>query len=128
MEYRLYIKRVYGPYSEEDGRRILVDRLWPRGVSREGAGLDMWAKDIAPSKEIRRAFGHDKENFTEFRGAYRGELEANPQAEAFVQKVRSWLQSGKVTLLYGARDEVCNNAVVLKEWILEKCRDGMTAE
>lgn len=101
------IKRVYEPPSPKDGTRILVDGLWPRGVSKARAALDGWNKDVAPSPALRKWFDHRPERFKEFTKRYRAELAHNPA----VVELRAF--KGKVTLLYGARDPAINHAVVL---------------
>lgn len=106
------IKRAYEPPSDDDGYRVLVDRLWPRGVSREGARLDEWARDLAPSTELRRWFGHEAGRFEEFRRRYTAELAAH---EARLEELRRRARGGTVTLVYGARDTERNGAVVLAE-------------
>jgi uncharacterized protein YeaO (DUF488 family) len=106
------VKRVYAPPEAEDGYRVLVDRLWPRGVSRERAHLDSWARELAPSDELRRWFGHRPERFDEFRSRYRAELQARADD---VEDLRTRAESGRVTILYAARDEKHNDAVVLAE-------------
>lgn len=115
----LLIKRVYLPAGEEDGTRILIDRLWPRGVTKEKAAADEWDKDITPSPALRKWFGHKEENFGEFSRKYREELDSNPAAVPFAQHVGKLLESDNVTLLYGAKSPVCNHAVILRDWILE---------
>lgn len=107
-------KRVYEEAAEGDGYRVLVDRLWPRGVSKERAALDEWAKDIAPSTELRKWFGHDPTKYEEFAKRYVSEVENNPEAPAIIAK---WRQQTKVTLLYGARDTNDNEAVVLQQYL-----------
>jgi uncharacterized protein YeaO (DUF488 family) len=114
----LKIKRAYEACDEQDGYRILVDRLWPRGIKKENARLDLWAKEIAPTNELRKWFGHDLDKFEEFSKRYIAELEANPQKDEFLNLVKEKLQSGHVTLVYGAKDGGHNNAVILKKWIL----------
>lgn len=104
------IKRIYEPANSEDGYRVLVDRLWPRGVSKERAALGEWAKEIAPSTELRQWFHHDVEKFCEFSEKYVKELEANPEVAVTVSR---WQKHEKVTLLYGAKDEAHNEAAVL---------------
>lgn len=116
---RIRLKRIYEPPSKDDGRRILVDRIWPRGVRRDAAALDLWLKDIAPSAELRKWFGHDPSRFADFRDRYRRELEANPEA---VDRLCSLGRQGDVTLLYAAHDEHINHAVVLVEYIGERGR------
>ena len=111
-------KRVYDAPAEGDGERILVDMLWPRGISKERAALAEWNRDVAPSTELRKWFGHDPERFEEFSARYREELASSPAAEAFAQACRERLGHGQnVTLLYAARDPACNHAIVLKGWL-----------
>lgn len=112
----LRLKRAYEPADTSDGHRILVDRLWPRGVSREQAHLDEWARELAPSSELRRWFGHDPSRFEEFRRRYTQELA--PQAER-LRELRRRARDGTVTLVYSARDTEHNDATVLAE-ILRK--------
>ena len=113
---RLRLKRVYETPAEEDGLRILVDRLWPRGLTREAARLDAWIKEVAPSTELRRWFHHDRARWDDFRRRYAAELEANPSSlEELHGKLRG---RGVATLLFSAQDLERNNAVALKE-ILE---------
>lgn len=109
------LKRVYAPASAEDGTRVLVDRLWPRGVSKARAALGSWNKDAAPSTELRQWFGHDPARWEGFRERYRAELKHNPEA---VEALHTLARQGPVTLLFGARDEVHNEAVVLREVLL----------
>ncbi|MBP8921673.1 MAG: DUF488 family protein [Micropruina sp.] len=104
------LKRIYEPAADEDGYRVLVDRLWPRGISKQRARLDEWAKELAPSTELRRWFGHLPERFEEFTRRYTAELRANPDLSA---RVADWRTQPRVTLLYGAKDERHNEAVVL---------------
>ena len=108
------IKRVYEPVSPRDGCRILVDRLWPRGLSKQRAAVDLWLKAIAPSTELRRWFGHDPAKWTEFRRKYRAELATHP---AELQQIRALAKQRRVTLVYGARDTEHNQAVVLLEYL-----------
>ena len=110
MEVRL--KRAYEAPSPTDGYRVLIDRLWPRGVSRQQAHLDEWARELAPSAELRRWFGHDPERYEEFRRRYREELA--PREEK-LQDLRERARRGTLTLVYGARDTEHNDAVVLAE-------------
>lgn len=115
------IKRAYDPVEESDGERILVDRLWPRGISKEKISIKFWAKEIAPSQDLRKWFNHEEEKYPEFRTRYRKELEENETAADFIQEVTTALSDGcDVTLLYGAKDREHNNSVVLKEWLSEK--------
>jgi uncharacterized protein YeaO (DUF488 family) len=108
----LQIKRAYEPAEPSDGTRILVDRLWPRGVSKERAALDDWMKDIAPSAELREWFGHDPAKWSEFRRRYRAELERHGPE---LQRIRDLAKKHRVTLVYSARDEQHNDAIVLRE-------------
>ncbi|WP_074261178.1 DUF488 domain-containing protein [Agromyces cerinus] len=108
------IKRVYDRAEASDGYRVLVDRLWPRGVSKERAELDLWDKDVAPSPELRTEWHHNRERFDEFAERYRGELDANDAARALVALGE---EHDRVTLLFGARDEQVNHAAVLIEWL-----------
>ena len=108
---RVLLKRAYAPPARSDGLRILVDRLWPRGVSRAEAGIDLWLKEVAPSTALRRWFGHDPGKWAEFRRRYRAELDASPA----LAELRTLARKGNVTLVYSARDELHNDAVVLKE-------------
>lgn len=108
------LKRVYETPSAEDGTRILVDRLWPRGLTKAKARVDLWLKAIAPSTELRQWFGHDPDRWAEFQSRYRAELEANPDA---VAELIAALRRGLATLVYGARDETRNDAVVLADWL-----------
>lgn len=104
------IKRIYEPASKSDGMRILVDRIWPRGVSRQKAKLDEWCRDVAPSTALRRWFGHDPERWTEFKKRYRVELKGNPA----LGDLRKLARGKSVTLLYGAHDTEHNQALVLQ--------------
>jgi uncharacterized protein YeaO (DUF488 family) len=113
------IKRIYDPPLHTDGQRVLIDRIWPRGVRRDAAKLDAWLKAIAPTTELRKWFGHDPARWEEFRQRYRMELDANAAA---VAELCSFVARGHVTLLYGARDEQHNQAVVLAEYLRERCQ------
>ncbi|HET7043919.1 MAG TPA: DUF488 domain-containing protein [Gaiellaceae bacterium] len=108
----LRLKRAYEPAEPADGYRVLIDRLWPRGVSKEDARLDEWARELAPSTELRRWFGHDPERFDEFRRRYADELTAQ---EAKLGELHRRAQAGTLTLVYGARDTEHNDAVVLAD-------------
>jgi uncharacterized protein YeaO (DUF488 family) len=115
------MKRVYDAAAASDGYRVLVDRLWPRGVSKERAELDEWAKDVAPSPGLRAEWHHaGGERFDEFAARYRAELDENPAAEALLATGR---EHDRVTLLFGARDERVNHAAVLLEWLAEHGAD-----
>ncbi|SEA54642.1 DUF488 domain-containing protein [Nitrosospira multiformis] len=110
----LKLKRVYEPSDKNDGTRILVDRLWPRGMTKAKAGVDIWLKELAPSAGLRKWFGHDPDKWTEFKKRYRAELEENDEQLA---RLREEIKKGAVTLLYGAKDEEHNDAVVLAEFL-----------
>ncbi|MGH6958390.1 MAG: DUF488 domain-containing protein [Caulobacteraceae bacterium] len=109
----LSIKRAYEPRASTDGRRILVDRLWPRGVAKHDLEDALWVRDVAPSAQLRKWFGHKAERWDEFRKRYLAELRANPA----VDTVREAMRSGPVTLVYGAKDEAHNQAVVLADYL-----------
>ena len=109
------LKRAYDPPAPEDGTRILVDRLWPRGVSKEHAALDQWMKEIAPSAELREWFGHAPAKWPEFRRRYAAELRGN---EPLVEELRAIARKGPLTLVYSARDEEHNDAVELRDFLL----------
>jgi uncharacterized protein YeaO (DUF488 family) len=115
----IQIKRAYDKPAASDGQRILVDRLWPRGVTKAKAALDLWLKEIAPSTELRKWFGHDPAKWTEFQKRYRKELQANPEA---VAELRSKMKQGDVTLIYSAHDEEHNSALLLKEFMANSKR------
>jgi uncharacterized protein YeaO (DUF488 family) len=108
------IKRVYEPPEKRDGFRVLVDRLWPRGVSKSSARIDLWLKEIAPSDGLRKWFGHEPAKWAEFRKRYVHELAKQPEA---VAQLKQQVGKGAVTLVYGAKDEHHNNAVALKEYL-----------
>ncbi|MDR8390705.1 DUF488 domain-containing protein [Aliifodinibius sp. S!AR15-10] len=110
----IQLKRIYDDPSEDDGYRVLVDRLWPRGVSKEAARLNEWCKDIAPSTELRKWFDHDPEKFEEFAKRYKTELTGR---EEVVESLLDIAQQQRLTLLFAAKDEVHNHAVVLKEFL-----------
>lgn len=107
------IKRVYEGKSSDDGYRVLVDRLWPRGLSKEKAAIDLWMKEIGPSNELRKWFDHDPAKWDEFRSKYKKELTGKKGLLTELKKLES--QRKKLTLLYGARDEAHNQAVVISE-------------
>ncbi|MBB2911232.1 uncharacterized protein YeaO (DUF488 family) [Streptosporangium becharense] len=116
------ISRVYDAEPAE-GAVFLVDGMWPRGVRKDGLTLDGWARDVAPSPELRRWFGHRPERFAEFRTRYRRELDRNPDA---VRPLLDAARAGTVTLLYAAKDTEHNNAVVLREYLRDYLRDRLT--
>ena len=109
------LKRAYDSPAAEDGTRILVDRLWPRGISKERAALDDWMKDIAPSTELRKWFAHDPKRWEEFRRRYAAEVRQHPD---LVTELRSLARHGPITLVYAAHDESHNEAVVLRDMLL----------
>ena len=106
----LRIKRVYDPPADDDGMRVLIDRLWPRGLSKASARIDLWLKEVAPSDELRRWFGHEPERWAEFQRRYREELKTRPQV---LGQLTALAGQGRLTLLYAAKDQTRNNAVVL---------------
>jgi uncharacterized protein YeaO (DUF488 family) len=108
------LKRAYEPAGAEDGTRILIDRLWPRGIKKADAAIDRWLKEIAPSTELRRWFGHRTERWPEFRRRYIAELRQRPE---LLDEIRTLARDGPVTLVYGARDETHNDAIVLREFL-----------
>ena len=119
------VKRVYEEPSPTDGYRVLVDRVWPRGVSKETAAVDEWLKSVAPSTELRKWFGHDPAKWTEFRRRYFAELAAGPEGLDDLQgRARA---SGTLTLVYSARDTERNQAVALREWLMRQ-REGRRAK
>lgn len=107
------LKRAYDAPADNDGTRILVDGMWPRGVSKDDAAIDEWLKDIAPSKNLRQWFGHDPDKWVDFEQRYRQELESGEQKRA-LDELREHYDRGRVTLVFAAKDEEHNNAVVLK--------------
>lgn len=118
--YELQCKRIYEPARQADGFRILVDRLWPRRIKKEDAKIDLWAKDIAPSTDLRKFFAHDPKKYASFKKAYREELTDNPAAKTFKDLCLEKIKDQRVTLLYGAKDEKYNHALVLKIWLEEQ--------
>lgn len=115
------IKRAYEEPARGDGYRVLVDRLWPRGVKKEALQLDVWAKELAPSPELRKWFGHDPARFRDFTQRYHGELRHDP-ARSFLADLTRRAAHGMVTLVYGARDAEHNGAVVLRDAIEDTLR------
>jgi len=108
------LKRAYEPPATADGLRILVERLWPRGLARARAKIDHWCKEVAPSPDLRRWFGHDPARWPEFRGRYRAELDANAEE---VARLRKLCAGRRITFIFAARDEAMNSAVVLREYV-----------
>jgi uncharacterized protein YeaO (DUF488 family) len=113
----LQIKRVYDEPSDTDGTRILIDRLWPRGLTKAQAQVDLWLKDIAPSTALRQWFGHDPRKWDEFKQRYQDELHKNSEA---IAQLRAHMATGTVTFVYGAKDQEHNDAVVLQEYLRER--------
>ncbi len=107
------VKRIYEPYDKMDGYRVLVDRLWPRGISKEKAHLDLWLKDVAPSTELRKWFNHDPKKWNEFKKKYKIELRKNIETVEVLKK--TYKKNKELSLLYGAKDELHNEAIVLLE-------------
>lgn len=113
----LRVKRVYDEPASDDGFRILVDRLWPRGLSKDKAHVDLWLKEIAPSNDLRKWFAHDPEKWDEFRRRYHDEL---AERRELVEQVRQQMKQGPVTLLYSAKDEAHNQAVALRDFLKKR--------
>lgn len=117
MATRLFIKRIYEPATATDGYRVLVDRIWPRGLSKDKAKVDLWLKEIAPSTRLRQWFGHAPEKWPEFQKRYQTELHANPVA---LQRLYAVLhEHNPVTLLFGARETTYNNAAALGAFLVQ---------
>jgi uncharacterized protein YeaO (DUF488 family) len=113
------VKRIYEKPAASDGARVLVDRLWPRGVRKDNAALAHWFREVAPSNELRRWFGHDPKRWEEFRRRYTKELEAKgAEKDAELAELHRLAKAGRLTLLYGAHDEAHNQAVVLRDFLL----------
>ncbi len=110
----LKLKRVYEKPEKTDGKRILIDGLWPRGLTKEKAKVDIWMKEAAPSAELRKWFGHDPQKWPEFKKKYRGELKSKKE---FLNRIRSLAEKGTVTILYGSKEERFNNANALKGFL-----------
>lgn len=111
------IKRIYEQVSDDDGLRVLVDRIWPRGVSKEEAALDEWFKEIGPSDDLRKWFNHEDDKFEQFTKEYRQELQTGKQKASYDQLKELQKQHSDMTLLFGAKNESCNQAVVLQEML-----------
>jgi len=111
---QIFLKRAYADPAPKDGLRVLIDRLWPRGVSKKEAAIDLWLKEIAPSNALRKSFGHDPSRWEDFRKSYFTELDERPD---LVEILREKIAAGPVTLVFAARDEQRNNAVALKEYL-----------
>lgn len=108
------LKRIYDPASRGDGRRVLVDRMWPRGLKKQEAQFDEWLKEVAPSSELRKWFNHQPDKWEMFKQRYFDELDQHPEA---VSRLKEWTKQGQVTLLFSARDAELNNAAALKEYL-----------
>jgi len=119
------IKRIYEKPGEDEGYRVLVDKLWPRGISKERANLDLWMKDIAPSNELRKWYGHKVDKWPEFKTKYLEELHNNKDLIKQLKTLEKY--HGKVTLLYSAKDEDHNNAVVLEELLNQPVKTVKTS-
>lgn len=122
MQRKIALKRAYDEPEASDGTRVLVDRLWPRGLSKERAHIDLWLKDIAPSSELRKWYGHDPAKFEQFRQRYENEL-ASELARTAVEKLRDLAQHGQVTLIFSARDAEHSDAVVLYDYLMHLHHD-----
>ena len=109
------LKRAYQTPARDDGMRILIDRLWPRGMTKKSAAVDEWLKDVAPSTELRKWFGHNPARWQEFRSRYAKELRQNPE---HLRRLRKWAREGAITLIFSAHDEIHNDAVVLRDLLL----------
>lgn len=112
----IQIKRIYEDAAQDDGLRVLVDRLWPRGVKKEDADVDLWAKDLAPSDELRKEFNHDPEKFDSFAEDYEKELAERDEAADLIEEIKDE-NPDRMTLLYAARDKECNHALVLQRYL-----------
>ena len=123
--YQIQIKRIYTEKSDTDGFRILTDRLWPRGIAKEKAAIDFWAKELSPSTYLRKCFDHKGELFTRFRELYREELEKNPEKDSFIRLVKEELKKEAVTLLFASKEEKLNQATVLSEWLKEQLSENI---
>jgi uncharacterized protein YeaO (DUF488 family) len=115
---QIWLKRAYEKPGPQDGTRILVDRLWPRGISKEKANIDVWLKEIAPSNALRKWYGHDPDKWEEFKSRY--ECELNTHGNEEVGKLLEMARKGRVTLVYSAKEQRFNNAEALKEYIKGK--------
>lgn len=119
------VKRIYDPASRADGKRFLVDRLWPRGIAKDELAVEAWLRDVGPSAELRRWFGHDPAKWAEFRRRYFAELDANEEAW---KPLATAARRGTITLLFSARDAEHNNAVALKEYLQKRTGPKRTAK
>lgn len=117
---RITLARVYDDLEDIKALRILVDRIWPRGIKKETLKLDYWANEVAPTTELRKEFNHQEERFPMFIEEYHAELDASDEAKDFVKKLKDWLKDEDVVLLYAAQSREFNQAVVLKKWLTEE--------
>lgn len=117
MAHSIELKRIHDDAEDRDGTRILVDRIWPRGIRKADAAIDYWPKDLAPSTDLRKWFGHDPQKWAQFRASYRQELTRVPEA---LSEVLDHARQGPITLVFGARDREHNQAVVLREVLYEE--------
>ena len=113
------IKRAYEVPGDQDGSRVLIDRLWPRGISKEKAKIDFWPKELAPSTELRRWYSHDPAKWSEFKSRYFAELDGNPK---LVSELMNYVRKGTVTFVYSSKEQRINNAVALKEYVESSIR------
>ncbi|EWH20530.1 DUF488 domain-containing protein [Bacillus haynesii] len=113
----IVLQRIYHENPQTEGRRILIDRVWPRGISKEKANLDCWLKEIAPSPDLRKWFGHDPKKFESFKEAYQNEIKQHPKKQSSFKELKEMAADETVILLYGAKDERHNHAVVLYEML-----------
>lgn len=111
------IKRIYDPVSDTDGFRVLVDRLWPRGISKEKARIDVWAKEVTPSSALRKEYHQNLIDFNAFNTQYQAELTENPEVLAFIELMKAKLVEGSITLLTASKNMEGNHADILKEWV-----------
>jgi uncharacterized protein YeaO (DUF488 family) len=123
---KIQLKRVYEEPSDDDGLRILVERLWPRGLSKEKAQVDQWRKEISPSPELRKWYGHDPEKWPEFQKRYRDELRHNEEAAS--ELARLIKEQDRITFVYAAKDEAHNSALVLKQFLEENIYKGKSRD
>ncbi|AYW48474.1 DUF488 domain-containing protein [Tetragenococcus osmophilus] len=117
---KIQTKRAYEDIESSDGKRVLVDRMWPRGIKKEKLEIALWEKEIAPTNELRKEFGHDPEKFSWFEKEYKKELDNNDKTKDFVSQIAEWLKNNNVTLIYGAKDKKYNQAVVLQDYLSQK--------
>lgn len=111
------MKRIYDPVSETDGFRVLVDRLWPRGITREKAQVDIWAKEVTPTSALRKEYHQHPDRFDAFRSQYNEELGKNEETAPFIALIKQKLEEGNVTFLTAAKNVEANHALILKEWV-----------